>query len=1142
MADIGNQFNDRLWEVWDRLNPAAPKTTPLMPSVITGQLFNVDHSPAAGVLVIVRRPIYAADEPKGFSPMGAVPWPKPSSLTDDRGGFALAVPRFPLPERVFFDVLAKNEPTATFSVCGFELLDGLLGPFVLNVQLNPFTDSETRILRSASALSMFDQFHRTIESAAQQQTLGLGETGCGEQFYSQAGPIEEFPFGVLFRLVEPAVSAISLFTRATPTPPTDQPVTATKVDQDPVDIPAQTAFLEGLAKKVLSFMPGGAFVAAADPKFASDAIKAIEDGVTNLAAKAGEALKALGHHLAAVEAKMTAIQTTSASERQDIVAPIDIVAFKRQLSGISKDPLPIAGTLGLGYILQCKQVWRQGGLTLGDLLYSLPLAPGESQMLAIREIQQSSSFSEKEGTQASENQQATSSSDSSSTAIFGAAFREAAQQASEYTGSSRTVGGGGSSSPGLLGGLFGGSSSASSAAETTTSGSFGAQQNLSRDYASAAAQRLSASISRAASAVRSSTRTLIRIASQDERQSIVTKSVANYNHCHALTIQYWEVLRQISIQNEISGLQLVCLIPLNLLTFTAENQLLELPYFQDGGTAQSTPADFYALLLNRYDPLIQYLDAIASITPDVRQYRNALEILRHLRLEPPTAGNALPQDDRTLTVSITGGFIPQDQLSVNVLYKKDATDTVGTAISAEVFVPVPARTELDQPESLQMFLDTLRQVRQASSQNTMPSVQIKMPAGVSYQQLTALVISVKPVSTLEIKLKSGIPIQSLGPLKLDQDALKYFSSLSQKVDAGDIAKCGPPRLFAAQVSVHVKGTTYPILNTTSLPISTADQTMVQLDATSIPLAVSKDDLKDVEALYRYVKNNRVRYSRAVWESFTRDEWAILLERYSIRFTNKDPKNADDDGLLSVPLLNCVANQLLGIEGNLAIFPITLPIDESPRQAPQEAGGSVPMQGLNLNHGNLTNLLLERQMMSFRATPSMITLPTHGMLGEGVLGKCNSCEKIDLTRFWNWKDSPAPNVASPIAGVQFGSPVNPSDSGKPGAPGSAIPSIISINTGDTPSAATIVNDLIAKAAGLTDSKVSDNPTVKALQELIGQTEGRTVDRAKDAMATSKELSNKAMDVFQALATEAIKSNEKTSEAAVKVAPAIIAAAG
>lgn len=36
---------------------------------------------------------------------------------------------------------------------------------------------------------------------------------------------------------------------------------------------------------------------------------------------------------------------------------------------------------------------------------------------------------------------------------------------------------------------------------------------------------------------------------------------------------------------------------------------------------------------------------------------------------------------------------------------------------------------------------------------------------------------------------------------------------------------------------------------------------------------------------------------------------------------------------------------------------------------------------------------------------MVSLPTDGMIGEAVLGETNVSEKTDLTRFWNWKDSP-----------------------------------------------------------------------------------------------------------------------------------------
>jgi GH25 family lysozyme M1 (1,4-beta-N-acetylmuramidase) len=44
---------------------------------------------------------------------------------------------------------------------------------------------------------------------------------------------------------------------------------------------------------------------------------------------------------------------------------------------------------------------------------------------------------------------------------------------------------------------------------------------------------------------------------------------------------------------------------------------------------------------------------------------------------------------------------------------------------------------------------------------------------------------------------------------------------------------------------------------------------------------------------------------------------------------------------------------------------------------------------------------------------IVPLPTGGVFGEAVLGRYNSAEKIDLTRFWNWQDSPIPILPTEI---------------------------------------------------------------------------------------------------------------------------------
>jgi hypothetical protein len=47
---------------------------------------------------------------------------------------------------------------------------------------------------------------------------------------------------------------------------------------------------------------------------------------------------------------------------------------------------------------------------------------------------------------------------------------------------------------------------------------------------------------------------------------------------------------------------------------------------------------------------------------------------------------------------------------------------------------------------------------------------------------------------------------------------------------------------------------------------------------------------------------------------------------------------------------------------------------------------------------------------------VIALPTGGVFAEGVLGRSNTAEKLDVSRFWNWQDSPIPIQAPDIAAV------------------------------------------------------------------------------------------------------------------------------
>jgi hypothetical protein len=51
---------------------------------------------------------------------------------------------------------------------------------------------------------------------------------------------------------------------------------------------------------------------------------------------------------------------------------------------------------------------------------------------------------------------------------------------------------------------------------------------------------------------------------------------------------------------------------------------------------------------------------------------------------------------------------------------------------------------------------------------------------------------------------------------------------------------------------------------------------------------------------------------------------------------------------------------------------------------------------------------------------LVPLPSGGVFAESVLGRANSAEKLDITRFWNWQDSPIPLQPPDIAALQSGS--------------------------------------------------------------------------------------------------------------------------
>lgn len=131
-----------------------------------------------------------------------------------------------------------------------------------------------------------------------------------------------------------------------------------------------------------------------------------------------------------------------------------------------------------------------------------------------------------------------------------------------------------------------------------------------------------------------------------------------------------------------------------------------------------------------------------------------------------------------------------------------------------------------------------------------------------------------------------------------------------------------------------------------------------------------------------------------------------------------------------PLIDQVEPQPLTMAGNYLVF--RAPVD--PGEPSGVKGGGKPKPW--------AELLADRAITVGRqsADERLIPLPTAGVFAEAVLGRSNAAEKLDITRFWQWQDSPIPLTPTEIAPVGTGSRATAEDL-KPGALGQPVLNIV-----------------------------------------------------------------------------------------------------
>jgi hypothetical protein len=589
----------------------------------------------------------------------------------------------------------------------------------------------------------------------------------------------------------------------------------------------------------------------------------------------------------------------------------------------------------VGALLTMTQSWYTMGLALGQLLHAVALAPGESTRIAMIDWSRRSRAATTESIVQGEQLSSTLGRNRSIAEVTKAVANETQGGSSGADAASIAA------SYGFAGGLAGGLIDAGASAAAAVGQSFGlaggfthattwASSGGDRHLGADSTQRIQDVTQQASNSTRNRWATVVREVSQSEHEELSTRAITNYNHMHALTLQYYEVVQLYRTVVELSRVTRALFVPMKPLDF-------------------SQPS-----LIERFGHVI----AAAGLTPAVRALRRAA---------PDTV--VLSSPDRVG---------PWDQNGLDFL---------------ESMVRQPVGT----PDSRELALPYRFQMLGLSFEEEAPYESVVLERAAA-PDLVFPLLKRDPGDIIRF----GTHYASFGSLLGDEDERQLWD-----ITAIRLRKKAGQEDYDGTVAVSV-----PFDR--ALPPG-VEPVAGQAEGASLRIALKArkgassttifEALRTVGeiALRRHLSANSLYYSQAIWRSLDPATLGLVLSSYTFE---------------GAPLLEIVDPLPVTVAGNYLVFRMT--------------GGEASEEWKAF----LARTHLE---VGYRRG-DVVPLPSGGVFAEAVLGRANSAEKLDITRFWNWQDSPIPIEAPEIAALQAGSRAQVEDL-KPGELGSPVLNIV-----------------------------------------------------------------------------------------------------
>lgn len=710
-----------------------------------------------------------------------------------------------------------------------------------------------------------------------------------------------------------------------------------------------------------------------------------------------------------------------------------------------------ASTIAYGHLLKFKQVWRAAGYSLGDLLYSLPLAPGQKKQIAVFDWDRKETAAKSESldyrdmlnnslvhdrdiseivrSNLSESMSGSSHNKSEGNSIgagVGYGSSGSAAGAGEYSGFSLV---------GAVTSMFGISGGANKSSGESWSD---ASQSSMRNLSASTSQQLRDRTMQNASSLRSQRATVVTSVGQSESFKISTETIANHNHCHAVTIQYFEVLRHFALHQELSDVQECLFVPMLIENFDRKKILR---WRDTLSTKLYAPSYKYRKYLAGFDALQRIEsdlngdeDAYSDFPKDRYCDEDLTEIFGDLKVKLHVV-----RPLHTLPTSTEPTFEERRDAIINAFISNGLNWWLSGRQVAENLANLQAekieenfQRQLQWSNFAEEYLEGMKvKVLLNNSSNMVDlkldlSIIAKKDLGAGSRDNTRIgdfeiIISMKP-STETLSILSGISRAEIKSIVISNtNTLPYGSTC--------LLKTGGLKYRTD----HYAGILFDS-NAINNDIASGDTVLISTPMNKDEVRnPRKEDAKNAEQLIQHLNSNKEHYHKILWLFLDEQRMFNLLDKYYIQVPKlkylTGTKNGEkiyglELGNDGKPVLEYQTRSVasvveltrIGMAGNSVIFPVArglnlnkdfllIPVyEEISDVIVNDAKKKI---GVILEDSKIELLDLYKPLPGTKSEPKpyRVSVPTKGLFAEAVTGACNSCEKIDDSRFWKWEEHP-----------------------------------------------------------------------------------------------------------------------------------------